>query len=853
MSAVLRALTPLAFALALGGTSPTAAEPAVPEGPADAEVDLATREGVALVGGAWRVHEARVVDVEFRSVGPDLKPSGPPNRTQDIEPRAGAADFDDSGWEQIDPTTLAARRSTGRICFEWYRIAVTIPERIDGFDPTGSTVVFEIVIDDYAEVWVDGQLPWQLGQRGGTVVAGFNAPNRVAIARDARPGQRVQVAVFGMNGPVSLSPQNFIWVRSAKLHFYREPRAIAPVSVGTRIERLDPAIDALVPKDARLERVAEGFQFIEGPVWLADQRALLFSDANANRIWRYAPDEGLALFREKSGYQGADVAEYRQPGSNGLALDPGGRLTVAEHGNHRISRLEHDGSTRVLADAFGGKRLNSPNDLVYRSDGALYFSDPPFGLPGFFDDPRKELPYSGVFLWKDGALRLVAKELRGPNGVALSPDERFLYVTNWDEKKKVVMRYPVGDDGALGRGAVLFDMGAAPEPEALDGIEVDRRGNLYVSGPGGLWILSADGKHLGTIRGPELPANFAWGDVDARTLYLTARTGLYRLRLREPGIRPEPAPAVERHDARLDAVIPRDARLEKLADGFAWVEGPVWDAASGALLFSDIPTNSVFRWSPALGVRLFLRPSGYSGAAPFRGREPGANGLAFDAEGRLVLCEHGDRRITRLERDGTRTVLADRYRGKRLNSPNDVALRPDGELWFTDPPFGLPEAFADPARELSFTGVFRRTAAGDVVLATDELSAPNGIGFSPDGKTLYVSNADRSWPVWMTYPVREDGSLGEGRVFADGRAWLARFPGVPDGLDVDAAGNVFAAGPGGVYVFAPDGTHLGTLRTGVATSNVAFDADGAELYITADRAVHRIRLVPQGRVEALAR
>jgi gluconolactonase len=192
----------------------------------------------------------------------------------------------------------------------------------------------------------------------------------------------------------------------------------------------------------------------------------------------------------------------------------------------------------VLADSYQGKRLNSPNDLVYRSDGTLYFTDPPFGLPEFFDDPRKELPYSGVFSWRDGRLRLEASDLVGPNGVAFSPDEKFLYVTNWDTAKKVVMRYPVEPDGSLGAGEVFFDMTSASGEEALDGIKVDEAGNLYVSGPGGAWIISPAAQHLGTIEAPELPANFAWGGADGGTLYMTARSGLYRIRTAVPGIRP---------------------------------------------------------------------------------------------------------------------------------------------------------------------------------------------------------------------------------------------------------------------------------------------------------------------------
>ncbi len=505
-----------------------------------AVVDLASREGLALVGGQWRTREARIVEVAHRGPGADLRATGAPNRTNDLEPLAGAADYDDSAWEVAEPTGLDARRGTGKLSFVWYRLRFTVPARVGSLDPTGTTLVLDLTMDDYAEVWVNGQLPTVLGQSGGQLIRGWNAPNRVVLTRDARPGQQFIIAILGINGPISRPPDTYIWIRSAGLQFYAPGQAGNVIhDIAADVLRLDPALDAIVPQGARIQHLASGFQFTEGPLWVREGGYLLFSDPNANRIYRWSPDGQVSVFREFSGYAGTDIGEYHQPGSNGLTLDREGRLVIDQHGNRRVVRLERNGVVTVLADRDGGRRLNSPNDLVYRSDGALYFTDPAFGLPRVYDDPRKELPYQGVYrLGTDGRLQLLTRELKGPNGIAFTPDERFLYVSNWDETRKVVMRYPVRADGSLGAGTVFADFGDVQGEEALDGLKVDQAGNLYVSGPGGLWILSPEGRRLGVIRAPELAANFAWGDEDGRTLYLTARTGLYRIRLNIAGIRP---------------------------------------------------------------------------------------------------------------------------------------------------------------------------------------------------------------------------------------------------------------------------------------------------------------------------
>ncbi|MDP3089307.1 MAG: SMP-30/gluconolactonase/LRE family protein [Nitrospira sp.] len=508
----------------------------------DAIVDLKTDEGIALVKGQWRYSNVKVIEVDHHGPGADLAPSGPPNRTQDIDLHAGAADFDDSTWEQIKPVQLEERRSTGRLCFNWYRTSVTIPDKIGSFDPTGATVVFEVAIDDYAEIWIDGKLPLVLGQPGGHLIKGFNAPNRVVLTKDARPGQRIQLAVFGINGPLSNPPGNFIWVRSAMLDFYKAAQIGPTQLVKTEIVKVDEALDQIVAPHTQLEKLAGGFLFTEGPVWVPatanTSGYLLFSDPNANIIYRWSPEGQVSVFRTKSGYSGFDVGEYHQPGSNGLTLDRQGRLAINQHGNRRVILVEPRGNITVLADHYDGRRLNSPNDLVYRSDGALYFTDPPFGLPRVFDDPHRELPYSGVYCVKDGVVKLVSTDLDAPNGLAFSPDEKRLYVDNWNDEKKVILRYDVNPDCTLSNSRLFFDMTNAPGTDALDGLKVDHKGNVYSTGPGGLWIISPDGKQLGLIKGPEDPHNMAWGDDDGKTLYITALTGIYRIRMNVSGVRP---------------------------------------------------------------------------------------------------------------------------------------------------------------------------------------------------------------------------------------------------------------------------------------------------------------------------
>lgn len=302
---------------------------------------------------------------------------------------------------------------------------------------------------------------------------------------------------------------------------------------------------------------------------------------------------------------------------------------------------------------------------------------------------------------------------------------------------------------------------------------------------------------------------------------------------------------IERLDPRVDAIFAPDVAPERIVEGLNWLEGPVWNSADGSLLFSDIPANAIYRWSATDGLEIFLTPSGYNGEGRFFGREPGSNGLALDAAGRLVICEHGNRRVTRLDIDGSRTVLADRYRGRRFNSPNDVVVAANGDLYFTDPPFGLPRTFDDPARELAVSGVYRLSSGGVVTLLIDDIGAPNGIALSADESLLYVSDVDPARAAWLVYRL-EDGRATDGRVLFDATALSGPGKGAPDGIELDEKGHVFGAGPGGVFVLDAGGELLGFIRFDVPTANLAWGEDGTVLYVTADGSVWRVPTLTRG-------
>ena len=353
---------------------------------------------------------------------------------------------------------------------------------------------------------------------------------------------------------LSLLAMTLVLTSALRAYRHSEARTTSPDQTAIRpgIERLDPALDALLPPDPRLVELASGFKWTEGPVWLPPDR-LLFAEIPSNSIREWTPVAGVSIFMQPSGYKGSTPYCGPEPGSNGMTLDAKGRLTVAGHAQRDVWRLEsldpHAQAT-ILADTYKGKRLNSPNDLAYRSDGSLYFTDPPYGLCTQNEkDPAKDLPFAGVYRipgainQKPGSppdrasLQLLVKDLPRPNGLAFSPDEKYLYVNN-SEPAMFWMRYTVNPDGTLKDPKRFFDAGPHGHNGAPDGMKVDQQGNIYSAGPGGVWIFSSEGKHLGTIKFSDPVGNLAFGGADHKTLYVTASGSVYSIQVKVPGVFP---------------------------------------------------------------------------------------------------------------------------------------------------------------------------------------------------------------------------------------------------------------------------------------------------------------------------
>jgi len=311
---------------------------------------------------------------------------------------------------------------------------------------------------------------------------------------------------------------------------------------------------------------------------------------------------------------------------------------------------------------------------------------------------------------------------------------------------------------------------------------------------------------------------------------------------------PQPASkgSIEVVDQALQNVLNVDAPIEVLAEGYSWSEGPLWLPEQKMLIFSDVPKNTIYSWSEEMGAGVYLTPSGFTGE-DFKGSEPGSNGLTLNNRGELVLCQHGNRAVSVMKADLSEPMpdyeyLAETFEGKRFNSPNDLIFDRAGNLYFTDPPYGLPGGMEDSDKEIDFQGVYRVTPEGEVTLLTGELTRPNGLALSPDEKTLYVANSDPENAIWMAYALDDAGKIESRKVFYDVTDWVSKAPGLPDGLKVDNQGNLFATGPGGVWIFSPEGAHLGTVKTGEATANCAFNEDKSALYMTADSYLLRVKL-----------
>ena len=493
------------------------------------------------MGGQWRYSDTTVQETSFVAVGPDLGPSGPANRTYEVIPHAQAADFDDTAWIVLSPPVTQRRLSTGRVCFNWYRITVTLPERVGDLDVAGSTVAFETVVYDYAEVWVNGSQPLAVGNTGGQVVAGFNTPNRVVLTQAARPGQRFTIAVFGINGPISAAPANYIWMRTATLDFYPPARARTGEEAPVQIVPGHPGRDTLgriVPSRARLERIAGGFEFTEGPVWTRDG-ALLFSSPNTNTIYRW------------------DAAR------DGYGVPPLERIYRCRHRPLRPARLER----AHLRSRWTADHLPAREQARDPGRAARQHHRPrrPVRRQAAEQPQRPRVCLRRNPVLHRPAVR-PARDVRGPEeGIAVqrrlrpSATVRWRWLPrNWPGRmasrcppmsatstsatgipdRKIVMRYTRDSAGSVTASEEFFDMTGAEGEDAIDGLKVDTAGHVYVCGPSGIWLLSPGGEHLGTLRLPESPHNLAWGDDDARTLYITALTSIYRIRLAIPGVRP---------------------------------------------------------------------------------------------------------------------------------------------------------------------------------------------------------------------------------------------------------------------------------------------------------------------------
>ncbi len=541
---------------------------------------------------------------------------------------------------------------------------------------------------------------------------------------------------------------------------------------------------------SQLEKIATGFGFTEGPVW--DPHGFLYvSDEEQNKLSRVYPDGRVET-----------VLNIGDP--DGSTLDAEGHLITTASVLRAIIQVDPDGKYKVLADKFEGKKFNSPNDIVLGPDGALYFTDPTLDLP---KGDKQELDFQGVFrLGKDGSVRLLNRDLTAPNGLTFSPDGKRLYVN--DTKLREIRVYDVGPNMELQDGRVFAkEEGRGGVP---DGMRVDMKGNVYCTGPGGLWVWDAGGHRLGTIMLPESTANFNWGDKDYSTIYFSSKTSIYRLKTRAQGFVPG---AVGNFVT---------AQVELVATGFPGGEGPVW-SRQGFLIFSDYSRDRLYKYAPGKTPEVYREDS------------KGANGNTLDRQGRLYSCEYKSRRVTRTDRNGKVEVLVDKFEGKRFNAPNDIVVRRDGHVYFSDPLFTPLDH-----RDLDFYGVYHVTPKGTIEAIARMTSRPNGVALSPDGKILYVANTDEK--NIRAYDLDRNGKTLNERVV------ISNLPGGPDGIRTDVKGNLYVAAHG-VFVYSPSGRLLGTIATPVSPRNLAFgDSDMRTLYIVGN-SIYRVRVEVAGSVQ----
>ena len=639
---------------------------------------------------------------------------------------------------------------------------------------------------------------------------------------------------------------------------------------------------------------------------------LLISDMLSNVIYKETADKKITVYLDKAGYSGDDLnnagIQTRRARAHVLLIGPEctsrdaqGRLVWCASNDGKVMRLEPDGTRTVLASGYQGKRFSGPNDLAMTSDGAIYMTDVDTGLRYGKDSPLKQLPNQGVYRIKDGNVTLAVDDTAlggSPNGVAISPDDKYIYLSSG---KRKIMRYEIKPDGSLANG-VAFYVG----PGIGDGMKTDVKGNLISSsgaGPGEVAIIAPDGKKLGLLNIPISAAepkrqlcalNFAWGEKDGKTLFIMGCEAVYKIRMKTSGRIPGPPAAgnplkqaayttkdyndikpnmrgdgpslesrpfsITRNDPALDELIAPDAKLEELGDRFGLTEGPVWipDGKSGYLVVADLIENTLFKITPDGKTSVFLDKAGYSGddvmnagSETRRGRNfvlmIGPNGTTLDAQGRLIWCAANDGTIVRLEKDGTRTVLAGGIDGKRFDGPNDIIVKRDGAMYMTDSDWGLRDRKQSKLKQLPYAGVFLiKDGKVTLLLRDDQLGGPqpNGVALSPDEKYLYLTAGTKL----KRYDVLPDDTI------APQATELADTVGIGDGLKVDVKGNIWStsgAAPGVVLITAPTGKILGSINLPVAggepkrqicATNDAFgDPDGKGLYITACESVFKIR------------